>query len=356
MSPRPPDDDEEEQSLSVRARTFHAQATDIQDLSDGVKAYTGILSALLSGKSRIIIIDEPEAFLHPALARRLAFEISVVAKERNANVIAATHSADFLMGCIEAGAGTQIVRLTYSNSLATARHMPADDLSTLMRIPLLRTTNVLGALFHVGAVVTESEADRAFYDEVNHRLIGAKDEGARGVSFLFAQNKQTVHTILRPLRRLGIPAAAIVDMDVVKEGGKVFSNILEAAGVPSLMRQSLGDVRGKLKDALDAANPNWKIQGGIGTLGKDDAAACRDFIEKLAEYGVFVVPGGELESWLPHLKVNKSKHLWLGEVFGQMGSDPASADYMKPSLGDVWEFMRRIARWIGNPNRKGLPL
>lgn len=355
MSARPPADDDEEQSLSARARSFHQNAIDIEVLSDGVKAYTGILSALLSGKYRIITLDEPEAFLHPSLARRLAIEVTRIAHERKANILTATHSADFLMGCIEAGVGAQIVRLTYQRGVATARHLPAIELVEMMRNPLLRTTNVLAALFQLGAVVTEAESDRAFYDEINHRLLSADGSGSPSTSFLFAQNKQTTHMIVRPLRRLGIPAAAIVDMDFIKEGGKVFTSLLDAAGVPKILHQALGAVRVKLKDAFDAANPAWKTQGGIAVLGGESAQACQDFVNQLAEYGIFIVPGGELESWLPCLGVNRSKHVWLYEVFEKMGSDPTNAHYVRPSGGDVWDFVRKVAEWIRNPKRKGIP-
>jgi hypothetical protein len=46
--------------------------------------------------------------------------------------------------------------------------------------------------------------------------------------FLHAQNKQTVKTIIKPLRKLGIPVAGIVDIDILKEGGVVWSGFLDS--------------------------------------------------------------------------------------------------------------------------------
>src|SRR5260370_23066181 len=84
-----------------------------------------------------------------------------------------------------------------------------------MRNPLLRSTGVLGGLFYESVIVTESDADRAFYQEINERLLRFQPErGLNNALFLNAQNKQTVPTILAPLRQLGIPAAGIVDVDV----------------------------------------------------------------------------------------------------------------------------------------------
>lgn len=354
LSTRAPSDADEETALGVRAMKFYQDAIDIQNMSDGIKAYTGLLIALLSRRYRIITIDEPEAFLHPALSRRLGVELSRLAAERRANVFVSTHSADFLMGCIDSGHPVQIVRLTYQGRVARAMHLPSSALSSLMRNPLLRTIHVLSALFHVGAVVTESEADRAFYDEINHRLQSTDGSGISGASFLFAQNKQTAHMIVRPLRQLGIPAVAIVDMDFIKDGGKNFTQLLEAAGVPIDWHQPLGSTRVKIKDALDAANPSWKTQGGLSVLSGAAARTCKDFLEHLAEYGLFIVPGGELESWLPQLGANRSKHTWLYEIFDKMGSDPMQGAYLRPSEGDVWTFMRGVAQWLQDPHRKGM--
>lgn len=51
-----------ERSLENTAVTFFKHATPIEQMSDGVKAFTGILAAALSRAYRVILIDEPEAF------------------------------------------------------------------------------------------------------------------------------------------------------------------------------------------------------------------------------------------------------------------------------------------------------
>ena len=84
-----------------------------------------------------------------------------------------------------------------------------------MRDPLLRSTNVLNALFHRGAIVCESDVDRSFYQEVNARLL-VDSAGIRDSVFLNAQNKQTVRRLVEPLRKMGIPAVAVVDIDILK--------------------------------------------------------------------------------------------------------------------------------------------
>lgn len=57
----------DEQSLNAAARQYYSKATYIKEASDGVQAFTGIVTAVLSGEYHTVLIDEPEAFLHPPL-------------------------------------------------------------------------------------------------------------------------------------------------------------------------------------------------------------------------------------------------------------------------------------------------
>jgi ABC-type cobalamin/Fe3+-siderophores transport system ATPase subunit len=352
MSPRRPEDSGEEQALDHRARTFHAGAYDIAQLSDGVKAFTGIISFLASTDWRLVTIDEPEAFLHPPLARKLGRRMAELAFDRNATIVAATHSAEFLMGGIESGRAINIVRLTYEGGRGSARALGSSEISNLMRDPLLRSTNVLSALFHVGAVVCESDIDRALYQEINARLLAENDGGARDSIFLNAQNKQTIHRIIGPLRRMGIAAATIVDFDILKHSD--LKQLLDACGVPPAVSHGLTVTRGDLEAYFRRSGLEMK-QGGVSLLSGQEAAACRDLLERLAMYGIFVVPNGEIESWLGKLSVTGPKNEWLSRIFDRMGSDPVAPSYVRPERDDVWAFIRMVGMWIANPNRSGIP-
>lgn len=353
MSYRLPVEPSEEQSWDARAREFHRGATDIAELSDGVKAFAGITAAVLSGDYRIILVDEPEAFLHPVLARKLGRKLTELASERQGNVLAATHSSDFLMGCIQTGSKVNVVRLTYRQGVATARLLLADKLQEMMRDPLLRSTGVLGALFYQGTIVCEGDSDRAFYQEVNERLLAYGRKGAENSLFLNAQNKQTVRRILQPLREIGIPAATIVDLDVFKDD--VFKELLKSAFVPEALVNAWGVLRGELNRKLKAKNEKYAQNGGINLLDALDLESSQTFINNLAEYGIFVVADGELESWLEGLHVDGSKSEWVPKMFEAMGADPADAGYLKPQQGNVWGFMEKVADWIADPRRKGIP-
>ncbi|WP_216920269.1 ATP-binding protein [Synechococcus sp. CCAP 1479/9] len=353
MSLRAPADPTEEQAVDQRSRNFHAAATDIAEASDGVKAFTGLVSALISADYRIILVDEPEAFLHPPLARKLGGTMAALATERKANVFASTHSAHFLMGCIESGTRTNIIRLTYNQGSATARLLPDSRLSTLMRDPLLRSTGVLNALFHASAVVCEADRDRAFYEEINTRLVAAKKPAVTDGVFLNAQNKQTIRRIVQPLREMGIPAAAVVDVDIIK--GTDLRDLLGACFVPSALVHSLTILRGNIEARFKELGLDMKA-GGVRQLQGADRESFESLMEQLRAYGVFVVPIGEVESWLQSLRVAAAKDVWLTTIFERMRSDPNEVDYVRPESGDVWGFIEAVANWTSDPMRHGMPL
>jgi hypothetical protein len=345
----PPSD---EQSLNQQARDFHRAALHIKDASDGVQAFTGIVAAVLSGEFHTILVDEPEAFLHPPLARKLGRHLTRIAANRGGTLMAATHSADFLMGCVEAGKPVQVVRLEHQNGKSNGRLVDAAKLSQFFRSPLMRSANVIGGLFHDGVVVTESDNDRAFYAEVYHRL-AAENEDYPAILFVNAQNKQTMRDIVGPLREFGIPAAAIADIDLVKDGGKVWGSWMDACQIPSALHAGLGQNRASIKQALNDSGKDMNRDGGIEILGVADKTAAQHFFDQLDKFGLFAVRRGELESWLPSLGVSGKKTDWTVAMLQALGDDPAKTEYIKPANGDVWDFMRAIVAWIQDPGRAG---
>jgi hypothetical protein len=151
---------------------------------------------------------------------------------------------------------------------------------------------------------------------------------------------------------MGIPAAAIVDFDIVK--GNDLKDLLNDCFVPPDLVQSLGQLRGNVE-----AHFRDKIQdmksGGISLLVGGQKESCQSLLDQLSSYGIFIVPNGEVESWLRYLGINASKIQWLPEVFARMGSNPERSDYVTPIAGDVWAFLENASKWIRNSDRIGMP-
>jgi hypothetical protein len=342
----------DEQSLNKDARGFHRAATYIKDASDGVQAFVGILTAVLSGDFRSILIDEPEAFLHPPLARKLGYQLATTAVERSGSLMASTHSPDFLIGCLQGSNQVRVVRLEYSNGKSKGQVVDSEALRKFFKAPLIRSANVISGLFHDGVVVTESDNDRAFYSEIYYRL-AEKESGYPALLFVNAQNKQTIRDIIEPLRAFGVPAAAIVDIDILKDGGSTWSGWLKAANLPSAMTGSLGVLRGDLHKRFVDSKIDMKADG-VEALKGSDRDAVIELFDKLDQFGVFVTRNGEIESWLRHLNVPGKKADWTVAMLERLGDDSSKREYVHPATDDVWEFMRRLVAWIRNSERKGM--
>lgn len=358
MNDSKPPSEQIEQGLDEASRAFHRKGKLISDLSDGVQAFVGLVSAVHSLEHKVILIDEPEAFLHPPLARRLGADLSRIAKERDALLIVSTHSAPFVMGCIEAHDAVNIARVTFEKDSATARKVDPEEIKTLFKSSLLRSANVVQGLFHRALVVCESDTDRAFYDEINRRLV---DEG-RGIGdahFVNAQNKQTAHRIVGPMRKLGIPAAALIDLDFLNCNGTEWNNLLVACGIPQGINDQLKPERDYLKAKFLAiprstADPDPMKRGGILKLDPQDQTRLTLLLDRLNEYGLFLVPTGELESCLTELAVPGKGTEWLVTMLGSLGDSEDQTGYVKPAAGDVWQLIDKISEWVSNQTRLGV--
>ena len=355
MSTTPPPNEETERGIHQASVSFHARAVPIEEKSDGVKAFTGIMMAIMGGDPILILIDEPEAFLHPSLSFKLGKQIALQTSGTSKNVFASTHSESFLRGVIQSGAPVNIVRLTYRQSVATARLLQHRDLVKLMRNPILRSARPIQGLFSEFVVVCEGDTDRAFYEEINERLSLYSDcRAIPNCLFINAHNKSTIPTILKPLREMGIPAAGVVDLDVLKKKDD-WAKFLNASGVPAIQHQGFGNQRHQVVEQLVHADENWKKNGGIGVLEGDNLDGAKNLLQAIAAYGVFIVPGGEVESWLKILGVRGKSAMWLERVFEKMGEGPQDERYLVPTEGDVWAFVGQIKEWMSAPDIKGIP-
>jgi hypothetical protein len=126
--------------------------------------------------------------------------------------------------------------------------------------------------------------------------------------------------------------------------------------MPPASRSGIGQLRGQLHKLLKPMAARLKSEGTACVSG-GDKKDLENFINQLASIGVFIVPVGELECWLPTLKREawSSKSQWLIRTFETMGDDASDSNYTKPATGDVWDFIGRARKWLHDPERLGMP-
>lgn len=302
---------------------------------DGMRAYAGILLNSATEPQTSLLIDEPEAFLHPPQARLLAY--SMAKESAGRQLIVATHSTDIVQGFLASGRAVRVVRLQRSGNIGSTTELRATDVDAVWRDPLLRQTNILDGLFHENVVVCEADSDCQFYgalvDAMNDSAPGTAQR--RDVMFVHCGGKQRVHTVVRALRAVKVPVAVVCDFDVLNdeqplrriveayEGDwlavasdwKVVKSSVDAKRpdltLPELKeevikvldslsdQESLKRARKKIEDSLKQASP-WATakQVGLQYVPSGDATnAAKRLLQTLAALRIFVVPIGELEGF-----------------------------------------------------------
>ncbi|SDP33179.1 AAA domain-containing protein, putative AbiEii toxin, Type IV TA system [Arthrobacter sp. ok909] len=272
----------------------------LEDQGDGVKSFLGLALAVVTGHSQMLLIDEPEAFLHPGQARALGRWLGVQAKKRNIQVIVSTHNRDFVLGLLDGGAQSdvRIVRIVRNANTNRFHELPPSEIAATWADPVLRYSNVLQGLFHRRVAICESDADCRFYGAVLDQL--AIDTGRRSqaddVLLVPSGGKQRVSALANALRQLGVETHTFVDFDVLNNSATI-RGIVESLGgewtseIAEDFRTFVEPVQqGKLW-------PNVKAMGIVAIPPGEPYVAAERLLKALGEQGVHIVPVGEMEGF-----------------------------------------------------------
>lgn len=164
-----------------------------------MRSFMGLMLALAAGQYQLLMIDEPEAFLHPPQARQLGRRIAT--ESPDTQVIVATHDVNILRGLLEAESHTvSVVRLTRRGSENVPALLSSEDVAELWQDPVLHYSNALEGLFHRGVVICEADTDARFYGSVLDAM--SRKQQARSHELLFTESggKDRLHVLARALR------------------------------------------------------------------------------------------------------------------------------------------------------------
>lgn len=355
--------------------TLMAEADELQKQGDGFRSFSGIALALLTYPTRTFLLDEPEAFLHPAQARVLGRWLAVQASTRPAQIIVATHSADFLAGLVGASEDPTILRLNREGVATSFHRIPRKVTIDLVESPLLSSQPVLDSLFHRGVVICEGDPDRAVYQTVAQRF----GDNKRGEDFLFihSNGKDAAKLPAKLLRESGTPVCIVADFDLLNseqtldgivegvtgirlaETTKALRARVAAAVETKSQEQSLKELEANVTEWLGqlgsdlrrakrslvsvarAGSNKWEQakKTGLACLQGEERQLANELVSKLSSLGVFVVPCGELESWmclgLP--KGNK----WNQQALQTLHNNECPSA-LKEFVGDVLGFLTPV--------------
>jgi hypothetical protein len=328
---------------------------------DGVRSFMGLMLALTTAQFPVIIMDEPEAFLHPPQARLLGRKLATEAPSRT-QVFVATHDSDVLQGLLATSeVSVTVARLVRDGTINRVAVLESSKLRALWRDPLLRYSNVLQGLFHRGVVVSEADTDSRYYAAVLDATRERESLPPHDLLFTQSGGKQRLPTVLRALHAVAVPVALVADFDVLRGeallkeivqelGGQwahlatdwraVTATIEQGGSAPSItvVREQILKVLDQATDAtltpdqaseirqITRVDDAWRRakQAGLSIVpqGEPSQRATR-LIDALASLGLFVVTVGEIERWAPDIPGHGPA--WVGAAIEQRRhEDPRS--------------------------------
>lgn len=352
--------------------------------SDGIRAFSGLLLTLITVKHPVLMLDEPETFLHPPQARLLGEYLGRLRGE--GQLFIATHSLDILLGLLQqASARVMVVRLSRRDEQTTALTVDSEAVRTLWRDPLLRFSRALDGLFHEGVVICEGDTDSQFYSAVSYHLAAETAPRASAGSdpappefaanpfdlmFAYAGGKQRIKMIARALSAVSVPVRCVVDFDILNDRtnleslaeslGFSYGDELERlrtivdAGIrgrearpriaairpiaEKLLSRSNDEVidRQTARDIEAALQPpaGWAAakKKGLSEVPSGEATeAAQQLLEELKLRGIYVVPNGAVESWVK--AAGGSSTTWVVNVIER--DLIASASDAKEFVGEI---------------------
>jgi AAA domain, putative AbiEii toxin, Type IV TA system len=246
---------------------------------DGMRSFASVILQLLAPSTQsVLLLDEPEAYLHPPQARLLG---EFIAKERRADsqLFIATHSADVLQGLLQ-GAPEQLrmLRIERNGDINRVKELDKEKARAIGSDPLMRFSNVLNGVFHERVIICEADSDCMFYSAMLD-LPEIRGEHQPDVLFVHANGKHRMAALAEALRSLGVTVDIIADIDVINDES-VHRKIVEALGGIWL---TVEDHAKPVRDAIVQHKP-WLNSAEVVKAVKDivkDAPATGEFPKTL---------------------------------------------------------------------------
>lgn len=297
----------------------HSAILDSQ--GDGIKAYLKIIYSLFHPAKEIIIIDEPEAFLHPPQRRSLGKFIAQNASNGK-QIFISTHDSEFLRGVLtNATQDVQIIHLKNKNGV---RCYKINEINLLDKSKK-NNELILNSYFNKITILCEAEDDRVVYQYASQFFFPSKAVEAH---FIGLNGKPEVFYFFKFFKKIEIDVAVIVDIDVLYSGEclKLELDFEE--------RKIILETKKMLNELTEEEKLSFK-KDGINSLSNNSIIEnVKKSITIAKKYKVNILKIGELESILDKPTSNsRTVQMIKNEIDASRLTDKKIA--LKELLGDI---------------------
>ena len=336
-----------------------------------------ILHLLAPISASVLLLDEPEAFLHPPQARFLG-EIIATEKSSGAQLFVATHSPDVLQGLVNVASDRlRLVRMQRDGNVNRVKELDRKLVKKITSDPLMNYSSVMSGIFHERVIICESDGDCMFYSSVLD-LDEVRGESQPDVLFVHASGKDRMATLAETLRALDVPVDVVADIDVLRDenGLQRIVNVLEGdwsriqphakivrtaidsskpglnfdqikRGIRAALDQELPDsepeeqLHSKIRAVFRRASP-WDAvkQNGKSAIPQGEATKRFQQLEGLCqELGLWIVPVGEMEGFCRSIGGHGPS--WVQQVIEsrKLATDP-ELEVARTFVRELWESRR----------------
>ena len=243
----------------------------IDDQGEGYKSFAATILGLVSAKNRLVLLDEPEVFLHNAQQKQLGRWVGDFTKDNKTQLIIATHSSSFLEGLLASEVNVNIQRLNRVKNNTSFSDIEADVVEKFTSNPILSSQRVLDAVFQKAVVVCEADTDRMIY-----RMVADKIKPQHEVLFIHSHNKQTTPHFVNTLKNCAVPVYSIVDIDIFHED-KEFNEIINAHDINLGLKYI--EIQGKIKNLINNNRDDKRVRDDLRKELEQLLSDCSSFAD-----------------------------------------------------------------------------
>lgn len=274
-----------------------------------------------AGRTTLLLIDEPELYLHPqsievvraALSRLAEDGYQVVVTTHSANMISRADAPNALLVRRSAMEGTRCYP-RFKDVVQSAIDGAAHQSEVLFKL-----SNSTKILFSERVAITEGKTERTILPAVFDKLFGLTPGEAK-IGLIDVGGVNNVIDTMKVLAAMGLPCKAIVDLDFAMRTAPLNGLIPNDHADLNACRQILIDLAHAGQVALDDHGWPKKHAGGPAIAGFELLAQHGDAIpcicrlyDALIEHGIWIWKRGAIEA---HLGIQKSTAAQMAFIAG----------------------------------------
>lgn len=287
-----------EQNFSVMSESGH-----------GIRSLIRLLTSMLEPVNTVIMIDEPEIHLYPTHKRWLGRQLVELAKTQKKQVFLVTHDPIILQGILDANTTTNIFRIEREHGGKGV--VRSCELVQFSDVTAARNQEqYLQGLFYQRCIIVEGASDRSFYQNMIEDFPQVADAD---LGFVPCGGKASSKHMALLATKVGLNCAFIYDLDAIFFDSETIKSVYEILGGsdnPLIDLEAVLKTDSTVQQSKDAKERNRAVKlftgytdaNGLSTKWmQQHRTILEKTINNLAEFGIFVVPKGALESWAPEI-------------------------------------------------------